>query len=55
MMANSALFRVIVGPVLQEMEEDETPVLYRRNSPLFRPEQLPVEEPPQSEFEESDS
>lgn len=48
-MANSSLFRTIVGPVVQEQEEDETPVLYRRDSPLLHPQPLPAETVPPPE------
>lgn len=58
-MSNSALFRAIVGPVVVEMEEDETPVQFRRDSRLFRPVpdlQLPVNEfPLLPEFDDSES
>ena len=59
MMSNSSLFRTIVGPVMQEETEDETPVSYRRNSRLLRPEpdfSLPVNELPLlPEFDDSES
>ena len=59
MMSDSALFRAIVGPVVVEMEEDETPVIYRRDSRIFRfpPDlQLPVNELPLlPEFDDTES
>lgn len=58
-MSDSALFRAIVGPVVQEQEEDETPVLYRRDSRIFRipPDfKLPVNELPLlPEFDDTES
>lgn len=59
MMSDSALFRAIVGPVVQQQQEDETPVIYRRDSRLFRfpPDlKLPVNDLPLlPEFDDTES